>query len=36
MTPFCRRATEDSRRRLAGSDGTEMTVSVDLAVFRKL
>ena len=36
MTPFCRRAAGNARERLLDTGGGEMTVSVDLAVFRKL
>ena len=35
MTPFCRRVGEAGRERVAASDGSPMTVSVDCAVYRK-
>ena len=35
MTPFCRRVGEAARERIAASDGSPMTVSVDCAVFSK-
>ena len=36
MTPFCRRALRCAPERLAASGCSDMTVSVDVAVFRKL
>ena len=36
MTPFCRRVGEAARERIAASDGSPMTVSVDCAIYVRL
>ena len=36
MTPFCRRVGQAARERIAASNGSPMTVSVDITVLKKL
>lgn len=36
MTPFCRRVGKEGKRRLDAADGGEMTVHVNVTVFKKL